>query len=266
MKGIDVSGLAYAESEFIALENKISKGICCDVTKPESLEGVCAGMDIVISVIGITRIKGALTHMTVDYQGNSNLLKEAVHSGVKKFVTISPAKAEQGVPYVPLFQAKFLFEEELKKSGLEWLIFRAGGFFRDLAEMAKMADKGSMFIIGKGKYKSNPMDEQELAEIMVEDSLSKSCQTIEVGGPEDLEWKEVCEACFECFNKKPKLIYVPVWLCKFVANMLKPFSFKYFAMARLLIFTSIVDLTIQKRTKVKFSDYLAVYYGKPRAD
>ena len=49
-----------------------------EVTKPETLNKICDGIDVVISSIGITRQKDGLTYMDVDYQGNKNLLDLAV--------------------------------------------------------------------------------------------------------------------------------------------------------------------------------------------
>lgn len=259
-KKIEVVGLGYREYEFSGIENKLLKALCCDVTKPETLNGICNGVDIVISCIGITRLKGKLTHMDVDYRGNLNLLTESKRSGVKKFAFISPAGVEKGHNYVPIFKAKYLFEEELKKSGINWVIFRSGGFFKDLAEMGKMAQKGGMFIIGKGINKFTPIDIKELAEIMVEDTLKINNRTIDVGGPEDISWREICNYCFAIFGKRPVIISLPVWLCKFILLFIKPFSEKYYAMGRLLIFTSSRDLVTSKKGKVSFRDYLKDRY------
>ena len=44
-----------------------------EVTKPETLRGLCDGIEIVCSSIGVTRQTGA-SYMEVDYQGNKNLL------------------------------------------------------------------------------------------------------------------------------------------------------------------------------------------------
>lgn len=191
-RGIEVVGLGYRESEFKGIEDKLVKALCRDVTKPEQLKGICKNVDIVISTIGITRIKAKLTHMDVDYQGNLNLLREAKQNEVEKFVFISPAGVEKGHKSVPLFKAKYLFEEELKQSGINWLIFRSGGFFKDLAEMGKIAQKGIMFIVGKGNNKFTPIDVKELAEIMAEDTLNIDNRVIDVGGPQDLSWREIC--------------------------------------------------------------------------
>ena len=54
-----------------------------EVTKPESIHEVTKDIDWVFSTIGITRQKDGLTYMDVDYQGNSNLLKEALKEKVE---------------------------------------------------------------------------------------------------------------------------------------------------------------------------------------
>ena len=80
-RSIQPAGLALFDREFNGLEGKLSSKVTADVTKAETLRGVCAGMDTVVSVIGITRIRGHVTHMDVDYQGNMNLLAEAQRAG-----------------------------------------------------------------------------------------------------------------------------------------------------------------------------------------
>jgi len=60
-----------------------------EVTKPETLTGICEGIDVVISSIGITRQKDGLTYMDVDYQGNKNLLDLAIKSNISKFIDVS---------------------------------------------------------------------------------------------------------------------------------------------------------------------------------
>src|SRR6056297_939989 len=57
-----------------------------DVTKPSSIDGICIGIDTVISTLGITRQKDGLTYMDVDYQANLSLLREAQKRSVRKFI------------------------------------------------------------------------------------------------------------------------------------------------------------------------------------
>jgi uncharacterized protein YbjT (DUF2867 family) len=251
-------GLAYSEKEFLQLDGQVSRKIACDVTQSEQLKGICQGIDVVISVIGITRVSAGATHMDVDFNGNLNLLREAANAGVKKFVFISPAGTDKGYKDVPLFEAKYRFEQELRKSGIGWLIFRSGGFFKDFADYGK---QGSLVING-GLNVSTPVAITELAEIMVEDTFEFENKFVEVGGPEDLNWRDICRICSEALQKKTKVVSVPAWLCNAVLWVLRPFSRKYFAMGSLILYTSTHDLPTARRGKLRFADYVREYYSQ----
>jgi nucleoside-diphosphate-sugar epimerase len=63
-----------------------------EVSKKESLAGVCKGQDIVVSALGKSvspNDKSKATFNEIDYEGNSAVLDEALKSGVKKFVYVS---------------------------------------------------------------------------------------------------------------------------------------------------------------------------------
>ena len=101
-------------------------------------------------------------------------------------------------------QAKILFEDKLKESGLDYAIIRPTGFFSDMFEFFKMAQKGRAFVLGKGKNKINPIHGADLAEVCV-NSLNKSEKDINVGGPEMFTFKEIAELAFNVLNKKMKI-------------------------------------------------------------
>jgi uncharacterized protein YbjT (DUF2867 family) len=251
-----VSSFAYSAREFEGLQHPSLKTFGCDITKPEQVKGVCDGIDIVISCVGITRLSGSLSHMDVDYQGNLNLLLEAERAGVKKYGFISPEGVDEGHGLVPLLEAKYRFEEALKKSGLKWVIFRAGGFFGDLKEMGKAAAKGSMFVFGNGENRFTPVDVGDLARIMVEDVFIRENQMVTVGGPQDLSWNEICRACFTYHGKPPKILHIPVWVGRLTLLLIKPFSRKYDAMGRLILFMCTNDLLTEKRGRKSLEQFL----------
>lgn len=255
-RGDKVRALARIPEEFQGLSHARLETRICDVTRPDTLNGLCDGMDFVISCIGITRIKGNLSHLDVDYQGNVNLLEAAVSSGVKKFGFISPEGTDRGHETVPLLNAKYRFENALMKSSIPWLIFRAGGFYSDLLEMGCMAQRGTMMVIGSGKNYFTPIDVRDLAEVMVSDLNQLENQIVSAGGPEDLSWNEICQACFAYYKKKPRIIAFPVSLCKLMVKLIKPFSKSAYAMGSLMVFMSTADFPSQKRGHRTFSDYL----------
>ena len=53
-----------------------------DVTKPETLKGLCDGAECVISTVGLTKTSAEVTNYQIDLQGNVNILNEAKAAGV----------------------------------------------------------------------------------------------------------------------------------------------------------------------------------------
>jgi uncharacterized protein YbjT (DUF2867 family) len=256
-RGDKVTAMGYSKKEFTGLHHPCLTVIECDVTRPETLEGVCEGMDMVVSCLGITRMRNNLTHMDVDYRGNLNLLKEAEKRGVKKFGFITPVGAEHGEQHgVPLLKAKYLFKKELRQSKMEWVIFRAGGFFSDLAELGRAAGKGPMVVVGSGKNVFTPVDVRDVATIMAAELPVKSNAVVEIGGPEDMSWDDICRTCFAHYGRKPRIVHIPIWMCRAILPLVKLASPAYYAMGELIVFMSSHDLPTEKRGSLRFADYL----------
>ena len=115
------------------------------MTKPATLEGIARDVDVVISAIGITRQKDGLRYQDVDYQGNLNLLKEAIRSGAKKFVYVSVLHADQ-MSDLQIIQAKERFVGELRNWGLDYAVIRPNGYFTDMLAFLNMAKGGQVFL------------------------------------------------------------------------------------------------------------------------
>ena len=120
--------------EYLGGENR--EIIHAEVTRPETLIGVCEGVTTVISSIGITRQKDGLTYMDVDYQANLNLLNEAKRAGVRKFIYVSAINGDK-YRQLKIFQAKEAFVDALKASGLDYTVMRPNGFFLRYARFSR---------------------------------------------------------------------------------------------------------------------------------
>lgn len=256
-RGDHVAALVLRKGELRVIEHPRLRIIEADVMKPDQLTGVCKGLEQVISCIGITRLKERLTHEAVDYLGNLNLLQEARRSGVSRFGFISPAGTELGVGHAPLLDAKYRFEQALQANGIPWVIFRSGGFFPDIAEMKALAARSPLYAIGKGDSRSTPIHIPDLATIMLDEMTRQLNAVVEVGGPEDLTWRETCELCFESQGLPVRIQSAPVWLCHLALVLIRPFSYRYWAMGRLLLFMSTHDVCTPHRGAVRLRDYLA---------
>ena len=110
-----------------------------DVQNPESLKGLCDGADVLITTVGLTTASAALTTYDVDYQGNLNLLREAERAGVKSFNYISVIACDhKDAKKVPMLHAKYLLEQELKKSSMNYVIYRPTGYFYLTSRVARL--------------------------------------------------------------------------------------------------------------------------------
>ena len=128
-QGYWVRALARTPEKLETLKEYIDDAYVGEVTDKNSLSGICKDIDIVFSSIGITKQKDNLTFMDVDYQGNKNLLDEAFRAGTTKFIFVSVYNAEN-MKHLKGIQAKLRFEDELKKSGIDYSIVYPNGFLQ----------------------------------------------------------------------------------------------------------------------------------------
>ncbi len=193
-----------------------------DVTNPETLNGLCDGADMVVSTVGLTKTSATVTNYQIDYQGNINLLNEAVNAGVKKFIYISVVRADEA-PKVPMVHSKYLFEKELKKSGLQYIIYRPTGYFYDIVKVFRpMIEKGEVTLLGKEKVSANVIHTPDFADYITE-HLDEVNTTISIGGTETYTYEELANMCFAAAGKTPVIKFAPVFLFDVLAfvNKLK---------------------------------------------
>lgn len=193
-----------------------------DVTNPEALKGLCDGADALITTVGLTKTSAAVTNYEIDYQGNVNLLKEAKSAGVKKFVYISVLKADKA-PKVPMLHAKYLMEEELKKSGIPYIIYRPTGYFYDIVKVFKpMVEKGEVTLLGNKPVSCNVIDTPDFAQYIV-DHLGDENIMVSIGGKETYTYEELANMCFAAAGKEPVIKRAPAMLFDVLAfvNKLK---------------------------------------------
>ncbi len=193
-----------------------------DVTKPETLKGVCDGAEALISTVGLTGTSATITNYDIDLKGNLNLLHEAKTAGVKHFSYVSVIKADSD-PKVPMLHAKALFEKELKNSGLTYVIHRPTGYFYDIAKVfMPMIEKGEVSLLGKEDAHANVIDTTDLAEFIVL-HMNDVNVTYDIGGKETYSYEEIAKMFFEAAGKEAVIKRAPVFLFDVLAfiNKLK---------------------------------------------
>ncbi len=192
-----------------------------DATNPETLKGLCDGVDAVITTMGLTTASTKFTSYDIDYQGNLNLLNEAKSADVKKFVYISViACKEPGAEKVPMLDAKAKFEDEVIKSGIPYVIHRPTGYFYDIAKVFKpYVDKGEMQLLkGYHGVKANVVDCPDFANYIV-DHVEDENKIYEVGGKETYTYEEMAKMCMRAAGKPVIIKDSSVFMFSMLANM-----------------------------------------------
>ncbi|WP_221568675.1 SDR family oxidoreductase [Alkalihalobacillus sp. TS-13] len=202
-----------------------------DITKRETLKHICNNIDYVFSSVGITTQKDRLTFNDVDFQGNLNLLKEAEHSHVDKFMYIHVYLDDDLKEAGPLIEAKKRFVKALIESNVDHIIVRPTGYFSDLTQFLKMAKKGRVYLIGDGKTRINPIHGEDLARFCIQ-SFSEENQTLDIGGPEILTYEQIAYLAFDVFNQKKQIVHIPVGFLKPASVGLKLVSKHYYGLYR----------------------------------
>ncbi|MFK2890892.1 SDR family oxidoreductase [Dyella flagellata] len=211
-RGHEVRALTRSEHQLSGASASIDEVFVGEVTKPATLVGIAKDVDVVISAIGITRQKDGLTYEDVDYQGNANLLREAVKSGVRKFVYVSVLHPEK-MASLKVVQAKERFVRELQMSGIDHTVIRPNGYFSDMLAYLKMAKSGRAFVFGRGEFLINPISGRDVAAKCV-DAIDLDDPEISFGGPATITHREIAQQAFDALGTKSKVTCIPVPFAK----------------------------------------------------
>ncbi|MFD2518441.1 SDR family oxidoreductase [Salinimicrobium flavum] len=158
------------------------------------IKDITKGITTVISALGksvsLFTDRGN-SFLETDFYANSNLLDDALKNGVERFVYVSIKGAEEATEFeIP--KVHRMFEDALEASGIDYTIIRPVGFFSGLNDLAIMAKRKLIPIIGDGSAKTNSIHQKDLAEVVVK-YLETGPQVIEVGGPMIHTRKEMAE-------------------------------------------------------------------------
>lgn len=236
-----------------------------NATKPETLNGLCDGAEVVITTMGLTGASTTVTSYDIDYRGNMNLYAECKKAGVKKFNYISVISCDEpGAEKVPMLHAKLMVEQEIKKEPMDWVIYRPTGYFYDIAKVFKpYIDKGEMQLLkGYGGVRANVVDCPDFAQFIV-DHMCDTNVTYNVGGKETYTYEEMAQMCFDAAGKPMKIKWAPIWLFGVLANLPK---IKKAGKHDIILFSKwtlshdlVGDTCIGDKS---FAEYLKAYFGK----
>jgi uncharacterized protein YbjT (DUF2867 family) len=183
-----------------------------EITKPDTLDGLMQGVDLVFSSVGISRQRDGLSFEQVDHQANRMLVTLARAAGVEKFVYVS-LWGQDEIRHLEIVRAHEKVVAALAESGLSYCVVRPSGYFSDMGVLMDMAQKGRSFLVGAGENRFNPIHGADLAEACV-DAMESDALEIGAGGPDTMSQRQAAELAFEVLGRPPKIVVLPMWLMR----------------------------------------------------
>lgn len=240
--------------------NKVSP-YTSDIWRADASEGtseikdITKDISIVVSAMGQS-VSLFSSHgnsfMEIDFFGNNNILDDAKKNGVQRFVYVSIKGADQGSEF-RIAKAHKRFEDALRASGIDHTIIRPVGFFSGLNDLAIMAKRKIVPIVGDGKARTNSIHQKDLAQFVVS-NLEEGPKMVEVGGPLIHTRLEMAEMVEEKIGGK--VIKVPEKVADF--GMFLPEMLDDDTSSKLSYFKFITsnDMIGEKTGSITFKEYL----------
>jgi uncharacterized protein YbjT (DUF2867 family) len=199
--------------------------IQADVTQPSSLMGKLKGFDAAVCAVQLPNYpveqpRKGLTFDRYDRKGTENLLREALDSGLRKFLYISGAGADV-TSDKSWYRAKGYAEDSIRRSGIEHLILRPSWAYgpedRALNRFAQIA-RFSPVIPKPGLRPQHiqPVFVEDIARAVVAafERAQAWNSTLEIGGPEVLTMDDVIKTMLDVMGKRRLVVPIPVPLAK----------------------------------------------------
>lgn len=178
-----------------------------DITKRKTLPEKIDNLGIIINTVGIIRETKDNKFYSVHVEGVKNLLDLGLKSNIKKIIHISAlgTRPEAKSKY---HQTKYLGEQEILKSNLNYTIFRPSIVLGKKCEFLKTVNELINFplfvpLINGGKNMVQPINVRDLVFCIVNSIENKNTdyEIIEIGGSKNYSFKEM----IELFLRKKKI-------------------------------------------------------------
>jgi len=222
--GAVVSELLQAGHEVRILSRKAperpvegTSHVAGSVVTGKGLDTLVKGVDAVIHLVGIIREDGANTFKAVHFGGTINVLAATSRAGVRRYLHMSALGTRKNARSM-YHRTKYEAEEAVRASGLDWTIFRPStifgrkdAFFNMLADTMKKAPV--MPVIGGGRARMQPVSVYDVAAayraaLMPDVPIGK---TYELGGPDQLNLREILNIIAKVLVLNRLFINIPVW-------------------------------------------------------
>ena len=198
------------------------------------LRAALKGVDVIYHLASAENLGRKAKLSQVDVLGTQSLVNAALQSGIKRFFYLSHLGSNMQSAY-PLLKAKAIAERTIRDSGLPYTIFRSAiaygeqdHFINGLGFLLKISPYFVM-LPDNGSSLLQPIWVEDLATILTWslDMPETKNQIIEIGGPEFLSFKQICESVANKLGIKRRFINVPPIFLIIITELLEIFIPKF---------------------------------------
>jgi uncharacterized protein YbjT (DUF2867 family) len=174
---------------------------------------------------GINREVGQQTFQRVHVEGTRNVVEAAKRAGVKRIILMSflRARPNYGSPY---HKSKWLAEEMVRNSGLDYTIIKAGVVYgrgdHMLDHLSHALHTFPFFpLVGLKEKRVRPLAVEDLVQVLRAALIDRRLrrQTIALLGAEEIYLREAVRRVAEVVGKEPVMFPLPVWCHQLAARV-----------------------------------------------
>lgn len=256
-RGYPVRALVRNPEQLKAEREKGVEVVVGQATRPETLQGLCDGISVVISALGVRSLARRPTPWEVDYQANLNILACAQKAGVNRFIFLAVLNGDEARTDIPVVEPRERFIDTLVQSDLAWTILRVTGVFNDMEMIFQQARRGRVFLPGNGMARINPIHGDDVAREAVRsiEDIAARNKTYSFGGPDVFTYTEIARMAFRALGTSPHITYIAPWLVDGLSQILKPFNPTGAGFLRFFRWVSTTDVVGALTGQVHLSDF-----------
>ena len=214
-----------------------------DIADPEVVRAATSGADAVIYNIGILRefpAKG-VTYQALHFEGAKRAMDAAEETGVHRFLLMSANGVKpDGTGYQ---RTKFMAEQYLKTTSLQWTVFRPSVLFGDPRGRMEFATQlyrdivrsplpaplfyNGLLPVNAGMFRMSPVHVKDVATAFVKalDMPEAAGQIYELCGPDALPWKDILQMIAAAAGTTKVALPAPALFLKVLAAALDQYAF-----------------------------------------
>lgn len=217
-----VRALVRSEKSVSRVRTAGAESVIGSVTDRASLDKAMQGVDTVIHLVAVNKNKGQQTMTAINHQGTINVVDAAKKAGVRRFIHMSGCGLRSDMSQ-EFARTKGQGSDYVKASGLDYTIIgpsviygEGDEFVNNLADLFKLWIYPVAPVVGNGKTRFAPIWKEDVARVFVK--CLQDPQTIgqyyEIGGPENIEYKQMMQIIKDKLGSRKPMLNVPIWMIK----------------------------------------------------